>query len=503
MSLLARLGRIRYPYLWLFLFSLLLNGAITAMTGVPGPETHDEFSYLLAADTFAHGRLTNPPHPLWEHFESFHILQRPTYQSKYQPGQGLILALGEVVTGLPIAGAWLAGALAAVAIAWGLRAYLPARWAYLGGVLVSLHPLMLLWSQNYWGGALTAVGGALVFGATGRLRREASAGMAAVLALGVAVLFNTRPYEGSVLILFAVTPLLLFYRAWWTPKVAGTFIACLAASACWTGYYDYRVTGDPFQLPYLLHEQQYALAPPFVWQNELSAKTYRHEALREYNEGVELPHYRAQRTPAGFIRGVGDKLGILLKSYGAEPVLAVALLGLPFVLRRRWAVRRTGIMLVCFVCALFLSNWTFPHYAAPGFVLMVFLVVESLRPLAARRRYFLPLFLAVYLGTTAWWVVHRVRTYPQSWGRMRQTLVAELEANPGEDLVIVRYEPGRNINTEWVYNPADIDRAPVVFARDMGPARNRELLEHFKGRTVWLLDVGPEGARIEPYGSTG
>src|SRR4051812_44361282 len=140
--------------------ALGVRAALLPILPIPEPIVHDEFGYLLSADTFAHGRLTNPTHPMWMHFESFHIIHEPSYISKYPAAQGLFLAVGQIIAH-PIVGIWLSTVLTCIAVYWMLVAWVPPWLALLGAFIIAVHPaFLLIWGQIYWGGQVAMIGGA-------------------------------------------------------------------------------------------------------------------------------------------------------------------------------------------------------------------------------------------------------------------------------------------------------------------------------------------------------
>jgi hypothetical protein len=83
----------------------------------------------------------------------------------------------------------------------------------------------------------------------------------------------------------------------------------------------------------------------------------------------------------------------------------------------------------------------------------------------------------------------------------RAAIVKELDALPGKDVVLVKYAPDFDPDREWVYNGADIDGQKIVWARDMGPDKNQELLDYYRGRKFWMVEADG-GERLEPYGGS-
>jgi hypothetical protein len=478
------------------LLSFALQAFATRWAGVPAPTVHDEFCYLLAGDTFARGRLTNPTHPLWEHFESFHLIQQPTYAAKYPPVQGWFLAAGQLLAE-PIVGVWLSMALASAAVCWMLQQWLPPRWALLGGLLFVLQPRIFWdWGQTYMGGAGAVVGEALVFGAIRALHTRPRSSLAVVLGLGLAILANSRPFEGLILslpvaalLLRARVPLLASKQ--WHTMLPLAITLVLAALA--TGYYHWRVTGDPLRMPYQVHEDTYSLTPIFLWQEARPEPQleYRHQAFRDFHAGWSLQNYQARRS----FGGVAAESWSRLKGgwqFFLGPTLTVSLLALPWVLKSGW-MRFALVSCLFLVVGLAVGVWFAPHYAAPMTGLLLLFVVQGLRLMSISCGSMGKALVGGVLITVAVLLVvafhsHRPR-HGYAWPRHRAELLEQFRQDGLRHLVIVRYSPAHSPHCEWVYNEAGIDDAKVVWARDMGAEKNTRLRDYFPDRRVWLLDV--------------
>jgi hypothetical protein len=471
---------------------------------IPAPNVSDDFSYLLLGDTLAHFRLANPPHPLHRFFETFYVLQEPSYSSIYPLGQGLVLALGEWIFRCPWAGVAIsAGALAALAY-WMLRGWTTPEWSLAGGLLcvIEFGPLSH-WMNSYWGGAVSACAGCLAFGALPRLRANPSLWNGALLGLGAGLEMLTRPFESVLLITALIFLAAPWRRAAWKALPAAALLMLACAGLIYL--HNKRVTGDGLTLPYALSRYQYGIPAAFTIQ----PKVVPH---RELTPQQQLA-YRIQASVHGpgtdtfrsWFSRLAGRVGFYRFFFPAPIYLA-----LPFsfvLLRSYWPLLLT---ILWFAAGTNFYPYFYPHYIA---ALACVFVLVSVASLAALSRFspaaaYLLLFFC-FAHFALWYGVHFGRNEAmwryESWDAInygdasgRLAIQRELSKIPGKKLVLVRYSSQHTI-TEWVFNAADIDSAPVVWARDLGDDANQELIRYYPDRKPFVLEADARPPALEPY----
>jgi hypothetical protein len=519
------------------LTTISLRAALLPILPIPVPGVTDEYCYLLLSDTFAHGRLTNPTSPMWVHFESPFILWHPTYTTKFYPAQGLMMALGQWLLGHPFWGVWLSLGLMCAAITWMLQVWVGEGWALLGGFLAMIRlGTFSYWDNSYFGGAMPAIGGALVLGALPRMKQQHPVRSALLMGLGFAILANSRPYEG---VLFGI-PVAVAILVWlWRLKrldlgralkrAMVPLLAVLGLTLVAMGFYFWRTTGSPFNPTYLAYVHKYEPVPYFSWQSVKPIPVYRHLQLRRYFVDSDLVGYRLSRTLAGRAAMVLGRLAVIWNFYLSFvftlPLLLVAIF-LPYGFS--WKNISSGTRFLLVVCgAVLLGNllpiWYLVHYSAPITCAIVALVMIALRDIRDRQWHFKPTGLFVARSVPLVCVVLmvlRVAAGPlglripaaapgkgfASWcsqstaNHERAAMLRSLSRDPGGQLVIVHYNPNHKLAfNDWVYNRADLNSAKVIWADDMGPAKNQELIRYYKNRRVWLVDADDQLPKLEPY----
>ena len=496
------------------LFSVVATGIIGATLAFvlalvirPVPTIHDEFCYLMQADTFACGRVTNPTHPHWQHFETYHVLQHPTRTAKYPPAQAAAIAIGQRL-GHPIVGVCLSTAISMSALVWMLQGWLPKRSNLFMCLIIASHPgLQVMWGQCYMGGAVAMTAGALLLGAAIRFTRACEIHLAVVAATGISLLVFSRPLEGAVLTATIVA--FLVWRAvslrWPVRRFAMRIVAPMVLTGVVFGSvflgYNHAVTGDPFHLPYQLYEDTYGWNSTFLWQQARPEPEYRHDIMRTYYEDDLLQTRAKHGTTFALLKSTFAKyVNVFMFFFGCS--LALGLRGLP----RLWQQKRFRLAVLLMVptaITVSLNPWGFPHYLAPVAPLFFLLAIGGMLELWDEGRIqsalFQPRTVAVFHGVWLCLLMVIVVKAQSGWPSDRRDVLRELGSTSGNDLVFVRYSAEHNFHAEWVYNRADIDKADVVWAREISPEKDRALIDYFKDRKVWLLEVDRAPVKLEAY----
>ncbi len=491
---------------------------------VPVPEIYDEFSHLLAADTLLHFRLANPPHAFPQFFETFFVLQQPTYSSIYPLGQGLLLALGRVISGCAWTGVLLAeGALCAFCY-WMLRAWATPCWALLGGLLavIEFGPLNT-WMNSYWGGALAAAAGCLVFGALPRLMVSARTRDAALLGIGFGIHLLTRQFETTLLFLSVLLFLVMVpqnrRRLLQLRRPAAVAMLCVAPAIALTLLQNKAVTHSWLTLPEQLSQYQYGVPTTLTIQ----ALPIPHHPLTPEQQ----LDYKAQSLTHGpdtdTLARYWSRLAYRVRYYRFFflPELYLPAIAFLFALRER-----RFLWVACTLAIFALGTNLFPyllvHYLAAVTCLFVLVSVTGLHRLSQLTFRRVPigrqparLIAFLCIAHFVFWYGFHLFENPQSapgvlqyetWDAINHRTVdsrtevdKQLAVVPGKQLVFVRYWPQHIFQHEWVWNRADIDGSRIVFARDRGPDEDKQLQHYYPDRKVWLLEPDFRPPRLTPY----
>jgi 4-amino-4-deoxy-L-arabinose transferase-like glycosyltransferase len=359
--------------------------------------------------------------------------------------------------------------------------------------------------NTYWGGAVSGIAGCLVFGALPRLRSAPRTRDAILLGIGLGLQLLTRPFE--FIILAAVV--ILFFVPVRSLIVAGLV---LLPAVGLTLLQNHQVTGRWMTLPYELSRYQYGVPATFTVQ----ANPIPHRALT----AEQQVDYDAQVA----VHGNGDSIGRYLRRLATRVrfqrffFLAPLYLAMPAFL---FAVKEYRFKWVLLALALFsvadaFYPYFYPHYIAAATCLFLLVAVKSLELLSRWKigRDSAALIVILCLAHFAFWYgVHlngnesmlSSLNGEESWDTVnygdpegRIAIQRQLAAAPGRQLVFVHFSP-RHGAQEWIHNDADIDRARVVWAIDLGPAEDTALRRYYPDRTAWLMEGDAHPPVLRPY----
>jgi len=360
------------------------------------------------------------------------------------------------------------------------------------------------WFASYWGGGVAALGGALVYGGARRIVRRPSRSSAAWFAVGLGILFLSRPLEGA---LVALPPVLAV--GWWFlgrheitfgQRVQRVVVPCaivLGAVGAFSLVLNQRVTGKYLRLPYAEYEDQYATVPVLKFLPvRKDSVVYRNDAMRQFYD-AQLREATEARSVRGAARASYERLGSLQEFLAPGAITVLIVLAALSCGMEGFRMAPLGVALG--LAGSLSVTWYLPHYLAPLLAPWTLLLTTGARRLhvlsVRRHRTGAVLVWGIFAIAMLPAVLRPVRVFRQRsssrgvWYMQRDSIARALAVPGQRHLVLVSYGPEHIPDQEWVYNAADMERAPVLWARSLSAEKDSALLLHFVDRTAWRVQV--------------
>jgi hypothetical protein len=453
------------------------------------------------------------------------MLQHPFYVSVRPVGDGLIMALGQILTGIPWIGVLIANAAMCCALHWMLASVFGRPWPLIGsGILILRMSVFTLFVNSYWGQALAATGGMIVLGVALRVMgRGWSISNACMTLIGIGLLASSRIYEGVLLCVpLGVAAFIKAFKHLRNPdrrrslyQFALVTVAGGAIIGAGLAFYNVKTTGSAMKPAYLVWRNSQTIAPTFIFQKlHTGPHTYYNLQDLQFYTNFEVSSFHFAKASLKFyfwalLLRAGDVYRLYLR-----PLLLPGLL-VSFLAIRRPAVKLAYLVLIAGMIGQMLLSFGMPIYEAPYLGAAYLLVMNGLTELVKIGRWHRGasmvatnlIAIAIMFGVQLRASANTNFVYEDPWYHYgygsRQQNRAEVERKlddlPGKHLVIVRYEQGHPCIFEWVWNGAEIDQQKIVWARELEPASTATLVRYYKDRQAWLLRVNGNDARLSEY----
>ncbi|MFN8709486.1 MAG: ArnT family glycosyltransferase [Planctomyces sp.] len=495
------------------------------------PAYHDEYSYLLQAETFLAGRISWPAQEICpDLFHQYHVVNQPRTASRYFPFTGLWMA-PFLAAGVPIFGHWLAGGIACVFFYLTLRHLTSRSAAFAGGLLIALSPGLAVFSNLLLAHHPTLLALSIFMWSCIHLLDTGMARFAWICGLSLTAAMLSRPMTAAGFALpygLLLLSRLLTFRSvtgeWrlpetaeeheirpasWFSVISGMGIPLLAGFGV-LAFQNQEITGSWKLSAYQHYTDTWTPRHRYGFDNVVKAeeKPAPSDILRSYDM------WATNLTPVLAAENVRERLlASILWSLGLIPIFFGLIMIFPLGLTEGY---RAGARLMWFsvlsLHAVHVPYWfdgiMHWHYVFETAPLLLMLTILGLRAALARLSvicgrttgvFWLILLVASVLipgwlsSETLWGRSHvSMAIGEQSWSRSRMERFRRLIH--GESLVrpaIVQVnEAGSDPQLSFIINPADLNSEVLVCRSPRTDEERAELQRAFSDRRFYTFDPG-------------